>query len=78
MPAPQGSSTVEPGITPSSDIVVGPYATWTDLANECGISRLWGGVHFSAAIAAGRPIGKAIGEIAYQYVKKHIDGNAPP
>ena len=78
VPAPKGSSIVEPGITPASDIVLGPWATWSDFATDCGTSRLWGGVHFPAAIAAARPIGTAIGELAYQFVKRHIDGNVPP
>jgi hypothetical protein len=78
VPAPQGSSSVEPGITPATDIVLGPWATWTAFAADCGQSRLWGGVHFPAAIAAGRPLGTAIGELAYVFLKRHIDGNAPP
>jgi hypothetical protein len=78
VPAPKGSSTVEPGITPATDIVLGPWATWTDFATDCGLSRLWGGVHFPAAIAAARPIGSTIGELAYQFVRRHIDGNPPP
>ena len=77
VPVPMGSSTVEPGITPATDIVLGPWATWTEWEEECGLSRLWGGVHFLDAIAAGKPIGREIGELAYQFVKRHIDGNAP-
>ena len=57
VPVPMGSSTVEPGITPATDIVLGPWATWTEWETECGLSRLWGGVHFLDAIAAGNPIG---------------------
>jgi hypothetical protein len=68
---------VEPGITPATDIVVGPWATWTQFENECGLSRLWGGVHFRAAIVEGPKIGRPIGEMAYLFLKRHIDGNAP-
>jgi len=78
VPRAQGSSTVEPGITPASDIVLGPWATWTDFATDCGTSRLWGGVHFPAAIAAARPIGTAVGDLAYDFLKQHIVGNVPP
>jgi hypothetical protein len=78
VPAPKGSSRMEPGVTPAVDITLGPWTTWSEFENECGLSRLWGGVHFRAAIEEGRPLGRAIGEIAYQYLKRHIDGQAPP
>ena len=77
IPVPKGSSLVEPGVTPAADIVLG-WATWTDFAHDCGLSRLWGGVHFSAAIEAGRLIGPTLGELGYQFVRLHIDGSAPP
>jgi hypothetical protein len=78
VPAPMGSSRIEPGVTPASDITLGPWTTWSDFEHECGQSRLWGGVHFRAAIEEGMPLGRAIGEIAYLFVKRHIDGQAPP
>jgi hypothetical protein len=73
----KGSSTVEPGLTPANNMILGPWATWTEFENQCGLSRLWGGVHFRAAIVEGYPIGRAIGEQAYLFVKRHIDGKAP-
>ncbi len=78
VPAPRGSSRVEPGVTPSADILLGPWATWTEFENDCGISRLWGGVHFRAAIKEGQPLGHAIGELAYQFLKRHIEGAGSP
>jgi hypothetical protein len=78
VPAPRGSSVIEPGVTPGRDIVLGPWATWTQFETECGLSRLWGGVHFRAAIVEGHPLGRAIGEEAYLFVKRHIEGKAPP
>ena len=77
VPAPQGSSTVEPGITPKEDITLGPWATWTEFANDCGLSRLWGGLHFRAAIEASRQFGPQVGELAYEFVTEHIEGHAP-
>ncbi len=78
VPTPMGSSTVEPGITPAQNITLGPWGTWTDFAHECGISRLWGGLHFLSAIEASRQFGPQVGELAYQFVMHHIDGTAPP
>ncbi len=77
VPAPQGSSVVEPGVTPASDIVLGPWSTWTDLEQDCGQSRLWGGVHFQASIDAAQEMCRPIGSLAYDFVQAHIDGTAP-
>lgn len=76
VPIPQGSSTIEPGITPSADIVIS-WPTWTDFETECGLSRFWGGVHFLSAVTAGQDLGKQIGDIAYDFVKTHIEGKEP-
>jgi uncharacterized protein DUF6851/vanadium-dependent haloperoxidase-like protein len=78
VPVAKGSSRVEPGITPAQNIVLGPWETLTEWEQECGLSRLWGGVHFMAAINAGHEIGQLIGNLAYEFVQKHIDGQAAP
>jgi len=75
VPAPKGSSVVEPGVTPASDIVIGPFATFTEFENICGLSRFWGGVHFLSSLSAGRDICRPIGDLAYEFVQKHIGGN---
>ena len=74
VPIPAGSSVVEPGVTPAQDIDI-EFATWTDFATDCGTSRVWGGVHFEAAVTAGAPVGTEIGTNAYEFVKAHIDGD---
>ncbi len=71
--APKGSSLVEPGVTPATDIVL-QFDTWSQFEQQCGQSRLWGGVHFQPAIDASKPVCKAIGDKAYQYVQNLIDG----
>lgn len=73
VPAPAGSSVIEPGTTPSRDINL-LLDTWTDFAEDCGNSRLWGGVHFPDAIENMRHLGREIGTTAYHFVKAHIDG----
>jgi hypothetical protein len=78
VPAPMGSSLIEPGITPAANITLGHWATWTQFETECAESRVWGGVHFRASLNAGRDIGRSIGDIAFEYLKKHIDGTAGP
>src|SRR4029434_3439873 len=68
---PKGSSTVEPGVTPATDIVL-IFPTWSDFETDCGLSRFWGGVHFRASILAGHSMGRTIGDLAYQFVQNHI------
>jgi hypothetical protein len=76
VPIPAGTSIVEPGVTPATDVTL-QFDTWTDFATRCGYSRLWGGVHFEDAILVGFPLGTEIGTIAHGFVQDHIDGNIP-
>jgi hypothetical protein len=73
---PKGSSVIEPGVTPATDITLN-FATLTQFETDCGQSRLYGGVHFQAAINAGKPIGHDVGDRAYQYMVKLLNGTAP-
>jgi hypothetical protein len=74
VPAPAGSSVVEPGVTPAADITLGPWNTFTEFEEECGLSRLWGGVHFRAAIENGREFCRPIGDLAFEFVDRHVRG----
>jgi len=77
VPRAAGSSFVEPGVTPASDLVL-TYATWDDLRQDCGLSRLWGGVHFFDSIPAGQAIGDVVGLAGYNFLKPYFDGTAIP
>jgi hypothetical protein len=61
---PPGSSKIEPGLTPSSPVTL-HWKTFTDAANQAGISRRYGGIHFSAADLMGRAVGKIVGYQAW-------------
>lgn len=71
---PAGSSRVEPSVTPASDLTL-TWDTWDDFSDDCGVSRLWAGVHFFDSIPAGQAIGEEIGEGAYDFVMRHIEGD---
>lgn len=73
IPVAQGESRIEPGVSPSTNIVL-DFPTWTDFAEDCGLSRLWGGVHFYASIPAGQEIGHEIGDLAFEFVDNLING----
>ncbi|WP_199826248.1 DUF6851 domain-containing protein [Streptomyces sp. SBT349] len=70
-----GSSLVEPGITPAADLEL-RWDTWTDYVHDCGVSRTWGGVHFMSAVEASWDLGPRIGQVAYEFVWRHITGRA--
>jgi hypothetical protein len=76
IPLAKGSSSVEPGITPASDIVLGPWATWTDFERECGVSRVWGGVHFMSAVKAAQQVCPTVGDRSYEFLRDHLEGVA--
>ncbi|WP_373501542.1 vanadium-dependent haloperoxidase [Desulfococcus sp.] len=76
VPRSKGSSVIEPGITPAGDIEL-EFDTWSTFEEECGLSRLRGGVHFMASIPAGQNLGRTIGDLAYAFITSHINGIAP-
>lgn len=59
---PAGSSKIEPGITPANPVTL-HWSTFTEAANQAGISRRYGGIHFKAGDYAGRAVGTVV---AYQ------------
>lgn len=50
-----GSSKKEKGVTPSANITV-EYNKWSEIAQACGESRLYGGMHFEDAVEAGNDL----------------------
>jgi len=59
-----GSSKIEPGFTPSHAITL-RWETFTDAANQAGISRRYGGIHFKTADLTGRVVGHIVGDEVY-------------
>ncbi len=54
-----GSSKFEPSVTPSHAVTL-RWETFTEAAEEAGMSRRYGGIHFKAADLAGRVLGRAV------------------
>jgi hypothetical protein len=74
--APAGSSAVEPN-TPHSDVTL-CWDSFKDAADEAGISRRYGGIHFIPGDLSGREIGQRIGAIDFAYAKKLFNGERRP
>lgn len=72
---PAGSSRVEPGTTPAHDITF-TYATFSDAADEAGISRRYGGIHFLSGDLVSRQVGRTVGRMAWQKASALFAGRA--
>jgi hypothetical protein len=70
---PAGSSTIEPGATPAKDITLF-WETFTDAANEAGMSRRYGGIHFEPGDLVGRATGRLVAIQAWKKAKSYING----
>ena len=70
-----GSSTIEPGATPSAPVTL-QWDTFTEAANEAGISRRYGGIHFLGGDLVGRFIGSLVGRQVFAKAQTYFDGTA--
>ena len=61
----KGNSRVEPGRVPANDITL-KWETFTNAADEAGISRRYGGIHFIQGDLDGRVRGRVVGAQAWR------------
>jgi len=52
---PSGSSRREPGVTPQEDLSYS-FSTWSEVADICSQSRLWGGLQFAGSLPSGEKL----------------------
>lgn len=71
---PAGASLTEPGFAPASDVEV-QWPTWTEFTHDCGHSRVWAGVHFLTTVERSTTWGAQFGDLAYEFVQRHIKGD---
>jgi hypothetical protein len=62
---PAGSSIVEPGRVPAQDVTLA-WATFSDAADEAGMSRRYGGIHFEQGDLDGRATGRLAARSAWK------------
>jgi hypothetical protein len=70
-----GSSKIEPGNTPARPVTL-HWDTFTAAADEAGLSRRYGGIHFRAADLAGRHLGRLVAAEVWSKVQSYFDGSA--
>jgi hypothetical protein len=71
-----GSSKVEPGLTPAADIVL-TWPTFSAAADEAGLSRRYGGIHFEQGDLDARQVGRQLADQAWARALTYFDGSAP-
>jgi hypothetical protein len=74
---PVGSSKIEPGITPAYPVVL-KWNTFSVAANEAGMSRRYGGIHFRHADLAGRQLGHLVAAKGWTRAQEYFNGIAKP
>lgn len=70
-------SRVEPGLVPAAPIEL-HWATFSEAADEAGMSRRYGGIHFAQGDLVGRTLGRQVGARAWQKAQHFFDGSAAP
>lgn len=60
-----GESRFEPGITPQQTLTL-EWETFSEAADEAGISRIYGGIHFDEGDLNSRTLGREVGQAVWQ------------
>lgn len=68
-----GSSRFEPSTTPAEAVTLA-WESFTAAADEAGMSRLYGGIHFQDGDLNGRLLGREAGEAAFREAFRFIGG----
>jgi hypothetical protein len=71
-----GSSKIEQGV-PAKDVVLS-WNTLTAAADEAGMSRRYGGIHFKSGDEHGRSLGRVIGYNDWTEAQTYFNGTADP
>lgn len=72
---PAGSSRVEPGLVPAHDLTLS-WATFRDAADQAGISRRYGGIHFVEGDVQSRALGRLVGAQVWAKAQSYFSGTA--
>jgi PAP2 superfamily len=68
-----GSSRVEPGVTPATDVVL-TWPTFSAAAEQAGRSRRYGGIHFRDGDLVGQALGAMVGARAWEVAVELFTG----
>ena len=68
-----GESRFEHGVTPVETVTL-EWDTFTEAADEAGISRIYGGIHFEDGDLNGRQLGREVGQTVWEQAQFFIQG----
>ncbi|WP_019507819.1 vanadium-dependent haloperoxidase [Pleurocapsa sp. PCC 7319] len=68
-----GESRFEPQVTPQQDVTLA-WETFTAAADEAGISRIYGGIHFEDGDLNGRTLGQEVAHEVWEEAQFYIQG----
>jgi hypothetical protein len=71
---PAGASLIEPGLTPSTPVRLS-WETFTEAAEEAGMSRLFGGIHISDGNVGGLKLGQEVAKRAWNKAQTYFNGD---
>jgi hypothetical protein len=71
-----GSSRVEAGAVPTTDITL-KWVTFSEAADQAGMSRRYGGIHFREGDLQSRAMGRAVALQAWVKAQSYFAGTAP-
>jgi len=72
---PPGSTVLEPGLTPAQTVVLS-WNTFSEAADQAGMSRQYGGIHFQNGDLTARAKGRQIAQIVWDKAQTYINGTA--
>jgi hypothetical protein len=67
------SSPIEPGVVPARDVTLA-WSTFDAAADQAGLSRWYGGLHFRDGDIRGRHMGRKIGQEVWARARAYIEG----
>lgn len=70
-----GSSTIEPGLTPARAVTLS-WTSFSEAADQAGLSRRYGGIHFESGDLAGRALGRRVGAVVWTKAVALFTGTA--
>jgi hypothetical protein len=70
---PAGSSRIEPGLVPRAPVTLA-WRTFSEAADEAGMSRRYGGIHFEDGDLEGQTMGRRIGALVWEKAQGYFAG----
>ncbi len=68
-----GTSSIEPDLTPATDVTLS-WATFSEAADQAGMSRRYGGIHFEEGDLRSRALGREVAELSWKKAQSYVSG----